>query len=179
MQQLCADTGCSPEDQPEAMNDREKWRERVRDICADSVAWWWWWWYILAVDHQLLPSRFFKIKGAGCLPSEQFVEYSRDLFIWVRVLDTISWLIWSCTSNYPFRLRRAEAEGFRSCGQLVATISWLIWSCTSDYPFRPRRTKAEGFRLCDQLVATIKWSSNPFAKVQSAYFTAPVDWIDR
>ena len=32
IQQLCEDTGCSPEDQPEAMNDREKWRERVRDI---------------------------------------------------------------------------------------------------------------------------------------------------
>ena len=32
IQQLCEDTGCSPEDMPEAMNDREKWRERVRDI---------------------------------------------------------------------------------------------------------------------------------------------------
>ena len=30
--QLCEDTGCSPEDLPEEMNDREKWRERVRDI---------------------------------------------------------------------------------------------------------------------------------------------------
>ena len=29
IQQLCEDTGCSPEDLPEAMNDREKWRERV------------------------------------------------------------------------------------------------------------------------------------------------------
>ena len=28
IQQLCEDTGCSPEDLPEAMNDREKWRER-------------------------------------------------------------------------------------------------------------------------------------------------------
>ena len=27
MQQLCEDTGCSPEDLPEAMNDREKWRD--------------------------------------------------------------------------------------------------------------------------------------------------------
>ena len=26
--QLCEDTGCSPEDLPEAMNDWEKWRER-------------------------------------------------------------------------------------------------------------------------------------------------------
>ena len=32
IQQLCEDKGCSPEDMPEAMNDREKWRERVRDI---------------------------------------------------------------------------------------------------------------------------------------------------
>ena len=28
IQQLCEDTGCSPEDLPEAMNDREKWQER-------------------------------------------------------------------------------------------------------------------------------------------------------
>ena len=34
IQQLCEDTGCSPKDLPEAMNDREKWRERVRDIRA-------------------------------------------------------------------------------------------------------------------------------------------------
>ena len=43
IQQLCEDTGCSPEDLPETMNDREKWRERVRDIRADSATRWWWW----------------------------------------------------------------------------------------------------------------------------------------
>ena len=37
IQQLCEDTGCSPEDLPEAMNDREKWRERVRDIRASGM----------------------------------------------------------------------------------------------------------------------------------------------
>ena len=37
IQQLCEDTGYSLEDLPEAMNDREKWRERVRDICAGST----------------------------------------------------------------------------------------------------------------------------------------------
>ena len=42
IQQLCEDTGCCPEDLPEAMNDREKWRERVRDIRATSTTWWWW-----------------------------------------------------------------------------------------------------------------------------------------
>ena len=43
IQQLCEDTGCNPEDLPEAMNDREKWRERVKDICAGGATWWWWW----------------------------------------------------------------------------------------------------------------------------------------
>ena len=41
IQQFCVDTGCSPEDLQEAMNDREGWRERVRDIRADGVTWWW------------------------------------------------------------------------------------------------------------------------------------------
>ena len=37
IQQLCADTVCSPEDLPKAMNDREVWREKVRNIRADSA----------------------------------------------------------------------------------------------------------------------------------------------
>ena len=37
IQQLCEDTECSPEDLPEAMNDREKWRETVRDIRASCT----------------------------------------------------------------------------------------------------------------------------------------------
>ena len=42
IQQLCEDTGCNPEDLPEAMNNREKWRERVRYIRAGGTTWWWW-----------------------------------------------------------------------------------------------------------------------------------------
>ena len=45
IQQLCEDMGCCPEDLPEAMNDREKCRERIRDIRATSTTWWWWWWW--------------------------------------------------------------------------------------------------------------------------------------
>ena len=47
IQQLCEDTGCNPEDLPEVMNDREKWRERVRDIRTGGATWWWWWWLLL------------------------------------------------------------------------------------------------------------------------------------
>ena len=42
IQQLCEDTGCGPEDLPEAMNHREEWRERVRDIHAGGMTRWWW-----------------------------------------------------------------------------------------------------------------------------------------
>ena len=45
IQQLCEDTGCSPEDLPEAINNREKWREMVRDIRTSGTTWWWWWWW--------------------------------------------------------------------------------------------------------------------------------------
>ena len=42
IQQLCEDIRCSHEDLPEVMNDREKWRERVRDIRVYGTTWWWW-----------------------------------------------------------------------------------------------------------------------------------------
>ena len=45
IQQVCEDTGSSPKDVPETMNDREMWRERVRDIRASGTTWWWWWWW--------------------------------------------------------------------------------------------------------------------------------------
>ena len=45
IQQLCEDTGCNPEDLRGAMNNREKWRERVKAIHASGMTWWWWWWW--------------------------------------------------------------------------------------------------------------------------------------
>ena len=52
IQQLCEDTGCSPEDLPEVMNDKEMWRERVRNIRASGTTWWWWW-LVLERNHFL------------------------------------------------------------------------------------------------------------------------------
>ena len=37
LQKLCMDTGCSLEDLPNAMNDRNEWRGRVREICASGA----------------------------------------------------------------------------------------------------------------------------------------------
>ena len=46
IQQLCADTGYYLENLPGAMDDRDGWRERAREICASSATWWWWYIYI-------------------------------------------------------------------------------------------------------------------------------------
>ena len=42
IQQRCEHMAYNHQDLPEVMNDREKWRERVRDIRADGTTWWWW-----------------------------------------------------------------------------------------------------------------------------------------
>ena len=40
---LFEDTGCSPEDLPKAMNDRERWREKVRhERCDETIAIYMW-----------------------------------------------------------------------------------------------------------------------------------------
>ena len=57
IQQLCDDMGCNPEDLPEAMNDWETWRERVRDIRASRTSWWWWWWSEICGIRNINPTR--------------------------------------------------------------------------------------------------------------------------
>ena len=71
-QQLCADTGCSREDLPEAMDDREMWRERFRDIRTDGATWW------------------KKAKWVECLPMvrSRFNPRSRHTKDFKMVLDT-------------------------------------------------------------------------------------------
>ena len=46
LQQLCADTGCSLESLLNAMDDRDEWRRRVREIHACDLPWYWWYIYI-------------------------------------------------------------------------------------------------------------------------------------
>ena len=63
IQQLCQDTGCNPEDLPEAMDDREKWREMVKDIRAGGMTSWWWWWHSLQHSRDLQQFLFFVNHG--------------------------------------------------------------------------------------------------------------------
>ena len=69
---------CCPEDLPEAMNDREKWRERVRDIRATSTTWWWWWWWKSA-------------KNCPCVASDIIAVYSVDRQASISSLRFVFW----------------------------------------------------------------------------------------
>ena len=52
IQHLCADTGWRLEDLPGAMDDTDRWWERVREIRAGGATWWsWWWWCSRAERH--------------------------------------------------------------------------------------------------------------------------------
>ena len=42
---ISADTGCSLEDLPGVIDDRDGWWERFRELCAVSATWWWSWWW--------------------------------------------------------------------------------------------------------------------------------------
>ena len=75
IQQLCEDTGCCPEDLPETMNDREKWRERVRDIRATSTTWWWWWYLISHSFSYLLPCSGQSCKWLNRTPIYKLINF--------------------------------------------------------------------------------------------------------
>ena len=114
IQQPCEDTGCSPEDQPEAMNDREKWWERVRGIRPGGMIWWWWWfglvWFysISTIVGYLIPNLF----------------YTYMLSIWFvyrfckKNIVKRAWAVF-CT----------QLNGFKFCN-ITITIYHLLFVCT-------------------------------------------------
>ena len=78
IQQLCEDTGCCPEDLPEAMNDREKWRERVRDIRATSTTWWW--------DY-ILQCMVVTISVGGFVADQIWYNWESAQYLWYNIIE--------------------------------------------------------------------------------------------
>ena len=77
IQQLCEDTGCCPEDLPRAMNDREEWRERVRDIRATSAIWWWWLLKICDISEKKI-----NWKNSDLISFEIWLIFLEHVFLW-------------------------------------------------------------------------------------------------
>ena len=82
IQQLCEDTGCNPEDLPEAMNDKEKWRETVRDIRAGGATWWWWI-YIIVLSYL---SIYLSISFFHIYLSIDFISISMHLILFKSII---------------------------------------------------------------------------------------------
>ena len=93
IQQLCEGTGCCLEDLTRAMNDREKWPERVRDIRATSTTWWWWWWNRFGVDFYRTTQYWVVLHYGGYLFVYPLTNFNMEA---VRVFH---WLTcWTATS---------------------------------------------------------------------------------
>ena len=99
IQQLCEDTGCSPEDLPEAMNDREEWRERVRDIRAGGPTLWWWllkelYKLSFCQDGETLNSKSTRCGASSSPPIKCYLLWKVQHFHWIsRLYLTICLLL--------------------------------------------------------------------------------------
>ena len=128
IQQLCEDTGCSPEDLPEAMNDREKWRERVRDIHASGMTWWWWYIY---------PQGLEKIKETPGI-------FRKDLFRYGFLIAAIPCSPALCNSL----LKGFEEAGFWKWSLSFTVIfgAVFLWSFQTIH-VRVRQSLSDSFRF--------------------------------
>ena len=103
IQQLCEDTGCCPEDLPRAMNDREEWRERVRDIRAASTIWWWWFMYIYTEREREREREIFSVRHIySCIYIDiqlgdifNLVMMMLKMYIYIYTLSSSSSSSWS------------------------------------------------------------------------------------
>ena len=103
IQQLCTNTGYSLEDLPEAMDDRDRWRERVWEIHASGATWWWWWW-LLSVAVSEIKMSFVWGDGIKSLVSGM---WERELFSHCLQVPLIAYLcifVWQFDQSLSFQL---------------------------------------------------------------------------
>ena len=91
IQQLCEDTRCSHEDLPETMNDREEWRERVRDIRAGSTTWWRRWYNQRRPWIELDSSRLFPYEENSYIIHTQIYHHHHHVVQPARISLNLSW----------------------------------------------------------------------------------------
>ena len=167
IQQLCADIGCSPEDPPEAMDDRERWRERVMDIRADGATWWWWW----------LPM----IKQHVTLGERKDLFGSSSSSNSVVVLDDHQWswngwgvVYWASTRpNMPFQRRR-------SCIFHWRRRAWLtIWDKVKSSGTVTDWCTGREWPVNCMTVISVRWQSNmPFERQRKWHISDGKSWGD-
>ena len=100
IQQLCEDSGCGPEDLPEAMNYMEKWRERVRDIRASVTTWWWWYIYIyIHIYWKYIPNTYIYLGYRYLYITYKLLKMSARLFF------NFNFILWKSSRRIVVRIR--------------------------------------------------------------------------
>ena len=115
IQQLCEDTGCCPEDLPRAMNDREEWQERVRDIRATSAIWWWWW----------------SIDGTPLQLVDKFTYLGSSVASTEKDIDTRLTKAWTAINRLSI-IWKSDLTDKMKCSFFQAVVaSILLYGCTT------------------------------------------------
>ena len=95
------------------MNDREEWRERVRDIRATSTTWWWWWWFSV---NEIVLSLHMKsvINGHYVLSPDGDTDYF-DIVAGVPQGDTLAPYLFIICLDYVLRtsIDKIKENGFK------------------------------------------------------------------
>ena len=95
IQQLCEDTGCCPEDLPRAMNDREEWHERVRDIRATSASSRGFFLFFLFLFAELFSALFFySLTSSQCYMIAEGFRFMPLSLVRLRTFRLSTWVSW-------------------------------------------------------------------------------------
>ena len=139
IQQLCEDTGCNPEDLPGAMNDREKWRERIRDIRACGTAWWGWWLHSLIVWLLVSSLSPHNLHLLFCCVVHSCFDIVFIALFWAAIKrDPVSFLrlpllrlvlVFSCDILLVCCLKYPYSWGFFSHFVFCLFLFWWCWCC--------------------------------------------------
>ena len=125
IQQLCEDMGCGPEDLPEEMNDREKCRERVRDIRACGTTWWWWWSIKIVINTGTLPHFLITpVWNKRPLKSLYYVHNIKNIFTY-NYSAIFSWSILARRGSTP-----TDGSNSTVWNLNCVLLNWIVWNRT-------------------------------------------------
>ena len=142
------------------MNDREKRRERVRDIRASGTIWWWWWWLTIQLNISHLLTQL----------NDQivlFLTIQFSMFVWIHFkCQTVLFgpKIW------PYQVPPLQVR----VGQWAMTVKV--------YSTFPQNFSITWVSKWNWLMSFPEHSlevggSYPSGEMQSVYSTITVDWV--
>ena len=184
IQQLCEDTGCSPEDLPEAMNDREKWRERVRDIRAGGTTWWWWWWYIYIYIYIYIRNVIYKIweflLNSKNMLGFKFTYQGSSVESTEKDIDTRLTKAWTAINRLSITWKSDLTDKMKRSFLQAAVTSILLYGCTTWTLTKQLEKKLDGnYTRMLRAILNKSWRQHPTRHQLYGHLTCRTHWRSR